>query len=269
MTRFLLSALLFCLVAPVPSRAQDGERVHIGFQNPFRIPGAILPAGEYFFVPGQPVAGQLIIEIFKADPPALVASVLAIESGLPRPADATLLDYSGTEPPALRAWFHPGFPHGYEFVYGREEATAIYAASNTPVAAAAADAVDAGVLGMVPIAHADDLYRAGVPVEISRELGIAAVPPGPIDRLTLARVAILSHLEGLPGEVAARLRLLDAQLRDLYTSYRTGQSDFPWRLSLAQATLGNMPPSFYEEPGLAHVIERVRAQLDAFVAYFR
>lgn len=260
---------LAAFATAAPAQAPPPERVYIRFGKPFRVPGAVLPAGSYLFLPGDPVAGQLIIEIHKDDASALVATVLAIESRLPRPARATLLDYAGTEPPALRAWFHPGNPRGYEFVYARGEAETIYAASNTPVPAAPADAVDASLLGVVPIAHADDLYRAGVPADISRELGVATVPPGPIDRLTLARVAILSHLDGLPDDVAARLRLLDGQVRDVYTAYRTGASDFPWRLSLAQATLGNMPASFYDVPGVAHVIERVRVQLDAFVAYFK
>lgn len=269
---FVLYAIAVSLlpVASVPQTGAQVDRVYIQFGSAARVPGVTLEPGTYIFMPGTPVAGQLIIEIYTGDG-TLVATCLAIQSALDRPRSATLIDYPGTHPPALRAWFHPGNVSGYEFVYEREEAAAIFAASSVPVASTIADDAAESLLGVMPIVHADDLYRAGVAPDVATELGIASVPPGPIDRLTLARVAILSHLDSVPRDVAARLRLLDAQIRDVHTAYRMGTPDLAYRVKLARASLDNLSAGRERNAGLlvlssatTHVLERVRAQIEAF-----
>ena len=274
---FLLYAIALLLTPASPSgrQADPVDRVYVQFGSAARVPGVTLQPGTYIFMPGRPVAGQLIIEIY-TDTGALVATCLAIESTLPRPGNATLVDYPDTRPPALRAWFHPGNVRGYEFVYERDEAAAIFAASSVPVASTISDDAAESLLGVMPIVHADDLYRAGVAPDVATELGIANVPPGPIDRLTLARVAILSHLDSVPPDVAARLRLLDAQIRDIHTAYRLGTPDLGYRVRLARASLDNLSAGYRRNAGTVeltrattHVLERVRAQVEAFEAFLR
>ena len=263
--------LLIGALAPARAQTQPSDRVHIQFGREFRIPGATLPAGSYLFMPGDPVAGQLIIEIYKGDASELVATVLAIESELPRPGDATLVDYPGTNPTVLRAWFHPGNPRGYEFVYTREEGSQIFRQAQIPVPSTIADASSADLIGLLPIVHADDVYRVGVSEDLATAVGVTALPPSPIDRLTLARVAILSHVDSVPSDIATRLRLLDSQIRDVHTAYRMKRDDFEHKVSLAKASLGNMPAGMDQNPGtfdqtpaLEHVLQRVRAQIEAF-----
>lgn len=264
---------LLSTIAPtsVLSQPPAQDRVYIQFGKEFRVPGATLPAGSYMFMPGDPVAGQLIIEIFKADASELVATVLAIESELARPGDATLVDYQGTDPAALRAWFHPANPRGYEFVYTREEGNAIFRETQVPVPSTIADDASTALIGLLPIEHADDVYRVGVSENLATAVGVTALPPSPVDRLTLARVAILSHVDSVPGDIAIRLQLLDSQIRDIHTAYRTKDREFPHKVALAKASLGNMPAgmdqnpgTFVQTPALAHVLERVRAQIEAF-----
>lgn len=274
--RFLLHAIALLLLPAVSNgqAADPVDRVYIQLGSAARVPGVTLQPGTYIFMPSRPVAGQIIIEIYTGGG-ALVATCLAVQSTLERPA-ATLVDYPDTHPPALRAWFHPGNVRGYEFVYEREEAGAIFAASSVPVASTISDDAAASLLGVMPIVHADDLYRAGVAPDVATELGIASVPPGPIDRLTLARVAILGHLDSVPRDVAARLRLLDAQIRDVHTAYRMGTPDLAHRLKLARASLHNLSAGREQLVGTVgltsatvHVLERVRAQVEAFEALLR
>ena len=274
--RFLLYAIALLLLSAAPNgqAANPVERVYIQLGSAARVPGITLQPGTYIFMPSRPVAGQIIIEIYTGGG-ALVATCLAVQSTLERPA-ATLVDYPDTHPPALRAWFHPGNVRGYEFVYEREEAAAIFAASSVPVASTISDDAAASLLGVMPIVHADDLYRAGVAPDVATELGIASVPPGPIDRLTLARVAILGHLDSVPRDIGTRLKLLDSQIRDIHTAYRMGAPDLAHRISLARASLDNMPAgpdrnvgTFEHTPAITHVLERVRAQVEAFEALLR
>ena len=272
--KFLLCAIVVLLLPAVSNgqAADPVERVYIQLGSPTRVPGVTLQPGTYIFMPGQPVAGQSIIEIYTIEGEH-VATCLAIQSTLDRPHGATLIDYPDTRPPALRAWFHPGNARGLEFVYARDEAAAIFAASDVPVASTISDDAAASLVGVMPIVHADDLYRAGVAPDVATELGITSVPPGPIDRLTLARVAILGHLDSVPRDIGTRLKLLDSQIRDIHTAYRMGTPDLAHRISLARASLGNMPAgpdrnvgTFEHTPAITHVLERVRAQVEAFEA---
>lgn len=266
--------LLLTSTSALPQTRPAGpgpDRVYIEFGKPFRVPGVTLPAGSYFFEPGEPVAGQLIIDIYKGDASKLVVTVLAIESALTRTGDGTLIDYTGTKPPALRAWFHPGNPRGYEFVYTREEGSAIFRETQIPVPSTIADDSSAELIGLLPIAHADDIYRVGVDDNLATAVGVRSLPPSPVDRLTLARVAILGHLDSVPHDIGTRLRLLDSQIRDIHTAYRKNDPEFAHKVSLAKASLGNMPaglnmnPGIFDQtPALEHVLDRVRAQIDAF-----
>lgn len=245
-----MAFLIFILSAALGSaQTSPVDRVYIQFGSEFRVPGATLRAGSYFFMPGDVVAGQLIIEIYKGDGSELVATVLAIESQLSRPGDATLVDYTGTKPPALRAWFHPGNPRGYEFVYTREEGNAIFRETQIPVPSTIADEASAALIGLLPIVHADDVYRVGVSEDLATAVGVSSLPPSPVDRLTLARVAILSHLDSVPSDIAMRLRLLDSQIRDIHTAYRMKSADFPHKVALAKASLGNMPAGMDQNAG--------------------
>jgi len=274
------AAALAVVAASATSHAAQAadpvDRVYITFGSAVRLPDTTLAPGTYIFMAGQPVAGQLVIDIFNSDASRQITTVLAIESTLGRPSTGTLLDYPGTRPPALRAWFHPGNVRGYEFVYPRDEAAAIFRTSSVPVASTIRDDAAASVVGLLPIVHADDAYRAGIEPDVSTALGVSSMPPGPVDRLALARVAILGHVDSVPKDIATRLKLLDSQIRDVHTAYRTDAADLPHRLKLARASLDNMPSlpdrnagTFVQTPAVRHVLERVRAQVEAFERFLR
>lgn len=260
--RFLLAA--FLLSIPAPAFAQDARAdvAHVAFASPVRVPGATLEAGEYVFAPGRAVAGQLVIDVYAADCSSLIVSLFAVETPERRPADATFVHYPGTSPPYLRAWFHPGSA-GYEFVYAPAEAAALFATSGVRVPSASFGMSMADRLGFIAVDHLDEAYRGRLdardPVAPDRDLG-------PIDRLTLARLAIHAHVDDLPADARIRMRLLDRQLGDLLTSYRMGQDDMMARLRLVLATLGNLRP-LAVHPTAAHVLERVRDQVTLFMRF--
>ena len=261
-------AALVLAVATLAPPAQDTpvEPLYVNLAAPVRVPGVTLAPGEYVFAAGRPLAGQLVLDIYRAGAMSLAASALMVESPLPRPDRGTLLEYGGLEPPFLRAWFHPVFRHGFEFVYPPDEAAAIHAAS----AAAVPSAVFRGsraLAGLLPSDHIDATYRGGRPSAAAGAAAPAAPGDGPIDNLTLARLEILAHLPEMPPSAATRLTLLNHQLADLTASYWLGRDDVVWRLSLVTATLGNS--DFPGDPGAAHVVERVRLRVDRFVAFFR
>lgn len=252
------------LLALAPDQAPPVEPVYITFGSSVRVPGETLEAGSYLFAAGAPIAGQIVIDIYRAGSMSLVASVLALEASLlERPDRATLVDYRGTSPPALRAWFHPGFRHGYEFVYPEAEAAGIFSASGEQVPAAAFRGQPLRP-GLIAIDHVDTGYRGGIPGASNAGTGEAM---GPIDQLALARVAVLSHLPRVDPDVATRLRLLNAQLAALTGSYVSGDGLAPERLRLARATLENS--LFVSDDELTHALERVRERLQLFAQAIR
>lgn len=246
--------LLIALLPPSFPQTAPLEPFYVTFGSAVRVPRVTLPAGSYVFAAGTPIAGQMVVDIYRATDMTLVASFLAIESSLPRDAEASIVDYPGPSPPYLRAWFHRALRHGFEFVYHPEEAAGIFAASGVSVPAAVFRG-RATVTGMLPIDHIDDKYRLGSP---DRDAGASG------DHLALARVAILAHLPSVPPDIAFRLTLLDRQIADLQ---RAEPGDVAHRLALAMATVDNTAMSGDAE--LAHVLERVRRRLVQFRASLR
>lgn len=276
MTRRRRWSLLFTCaivaVAGVTQARQSIDRVYVGFDGAVRLPGVTLPPGTYIFLPAPSVGGQLVIDIYLGDASASVATVLAVESRLPRPAHRTLSDYPGTDPPYLRSWFPAGGQGGYDFVYAPSEAAGVYAASGVSVPASVFHGSRVDLVGVLPVEHVDNrLFSVGVR-DVELPPPTAAV--GPIDRLTIARLVVLSHLPDVPPAAAARLRLLDSQLRELLASYRIGRGDLIRRLSQVETTLDDTEQALAShdlaaDTGTVHVLERVRAQVDGFERFFR
>ena len=264
----LLTAALTAFSAAQYVRNLPTDQVSISFGSTVRVPGVTLPAGDYMFVPGPSVAGQLVIDIYAVRPAGLehAASLLAIEQSLVRQDTAVFLDYAGSTPPYLRAWFHRAARFGYEFVYHPEEAEQIFATSGTTVPATIFRGSTA-LLGMLPIEHIDDQYRGGRPPGVASDFASAGEVPGPLAQLALARIAIVAHLPQAPPDIATRLTLLNRQIADLHTAFDQGHSDVAYRLSLAVATVNNT--TFDEKNELAHVMERVRERLARFAEFLR
>lgn len=145
------------LYAQVPT-----DRTYLEFTSPARIPGATLAPGMYLFVIGRPVGDQAIIDVYSADGGRFIAACLAVESRLPRPARSTTLDFAGTAPATLRAWFHPANPFGYEFVYNQEEAREIFGAARAAVPYAPFTPANRDLVGAFPIRHLTPVPVIGV-----------------------------------------------------------------------------------------------------------
>ncbi|MDQ3070403.1 MAG: hypothetical protein M3R55_11845 [Acidobacteriota bacterium] len=269
----MLFKLLFfiALLLPAPSLAQvvDDDRTYIEFTNPFRLPGITLPAGTYVLAPGPVIGGQLVVDVFSGDMSKLLASCLAVETSIERPEGSTMLDYKDTKPAVVRAWFRTGESPGLAFVYAPDEGAEIFATTGESVPSAVFDGSRTSLVGLLPIEHVDALYRGGARPPIPGGLPSPQRALTGVDRLALARLAILAHISELPSDAVTRLRLLDRQVADLMASYKQNRPDLRRRLGLTTATMRNTIDSFDNEPRVAHIIEGVREQLRAFERVLR
>jgi hypothetical protein len=121
--------IVFCFIlsiaAFVPAAHADewNQKTKLTFSTPVQVPGAVLPAGSYWFeLAGG--ANRYIMQIFSDDWSKLYASTLTVSTSrgysdsLP---EVQLAERPNGQPDALVKMYYPGFQTGYEFVYHPRE----------------------------------------------------------------------------------------------------------------------------------------------------
>jgi hypothetical protein len=130
--------MMFCLALMgatfLPSaKAQTprDRRTRITFNGPVQIPAVhqpgwgVLPAGTYVFKVVEATADRHIVQIFSKDELTVYATILAIPNLRLKVTDKTVFTFRerpAGQPPALNAWFYPGWNFGEEFVYPKAQA---------------------------------------------------------------------------------------------------------------------------------------------------
>ena len=115
----LFLAFSVMLIAPQPINAQGlivGTRVN--FDEPFAIPGKVLPAGDYAFVESSPA----VVQIWNGTQDKLIATLITNSASQPEfePRQEFEFQAMGSDRPAeLKAWFKEGNTLGREFIYGK------------------------------------------------------------------------------------------------------------------------------------------------------
>jgi len=133
-----------CLVAfsvffPSGTQADEwNKRTVITVNEPFEIPGMVLPAGKYVLKLMDLQADRNVVQIYNEQENHLYATILAIPSYRMDPPDKTSISFwerAENAPPAIRTWFYPGDQYGEEFVYHKPKALEIAKRANQPVIA--------------------------------------------------------------------------------------------------------------------------------------
>jgi hypothetical protein len=123
-------AALFCFILAIavflpPAGADEwNQMTKLSFTEPIEIPGAVLPAGTYWFVLLDDAADRDIVQIFNEDWTQLYATVITIPTYRHEPTDKTEIKFAERphqDPEALLKWYYPGFLTGHEFLYPKKE----------------------------------------------------------------------------------------------------------------------------------------------------
>src|SRR5579864_1991647 len=213
---------LLCLLAitlfgasVLPSAQADtwNKKTVMTFNQPVEIPGQVLPAGTYTFQLADSLSDRHIVQIFNADGSQIITTVLAINNYRLQPTGETVVKFeerSGDNPEALKAWFYPGDNFGQEFVYPKQRAIQLAAASHEPVPAIAVETTDpdlktAPIVAVtpeqkeVPLAEA---IQTAPPVEEEKTAQPVAEEPTPVpvaETKELPKTASLIPLIALLG----------------------------------------------------------------------
>ena len=124
---FLLS-LMWSLTA-FTAYADDWDKAtKITINQPFEIPGTILPAGTYMVKLVDIASERHVVRFFSEDEKKVVATLIGIPDFRLEPTDTTSLTFYEAKPGTVRplhAWFYPGHQFGIEFAYPEKRAVEI------------------------------------------------------------------------------------------------------------------------------------------------
>ena len=122
---FALSLILAGAVFLPAARADERDRMtKLVFDQPVEIPGAVLPAGTYWFILDPYIQNRDVVQIFNEDWSTLCATLITVPTDRGQPAAETEIELAvrpGQEPEVLMKWYYPGRATGQEFVYPKRE----------------------------------------------------------------------------------------------------------------------------------------------------
>lgn len=126
----------FFVMRPVTAGVWD-KRTDVRFHQPVELPGrVVLPSGEYVMKLLDSQSQRHIVQVFNKDQDRVYATIHAIPTERPEPADRTIINFHetpATQPLFIRNWFYPGDTVGQEFVYTKDRARYISSLSGSPV----------------------------------------------------------------------------------------------------------------------------------------
>jgi hypothetical protein len=138
----LLSVFCFAVVASLaalPAYANEWDKAtKITINQPFEVPGRVLPAGTYMVKLVDIAAERHVVRFLSEDESKVFATVIGIPDFRLQTTDKTSMTFYESEvgtPRPLHAWFYPGHQFGLEFAYPEKRAVAIAAVTEEHVIA--------------------------------------------------------------------------------------------------------------------------------------
>lgn len=109
---------------PIAHADEWHQRTELKFSEPVQVPGAVLPAGTYWFVLANDQGDRNIVQIFSEDYSKLYATEQAIPTYRAESTDRTEIKFAErphNQPEAILKWYYPGLLTGHEFAYPNKE----------------------------------------------------------------------------------------------------------------------------------------------------
>jgi hypothetical protein len=197
----------FCLVVlsavatPSALMADEWNRAtKLTFSEPVEVPGAVLPAGTYWFTLADSDSDRNIVQVWDADRMHLVTTILAIPDYRLQPTGKTVIHFEerpSDQPEAIDSWFYPGANYGEEFVYPKARATQLAKQVNRPVLSMPdAQPSDTTQIKQTPVKA---ISPSGEEIEITEIVASQPVTPVEAAPTSLPQTASFLPLLGLAG----------------------------------------------------------------------
>jgi hypothetical protein len=131
-------AVVWLVMTPAAYADDWDKATRFTVNQPFEIPGMVLPAGTYIVKIVDLVAERHVVRFTSEDGLTIYATLIGIPNFRLEPTEkSSFVFYEAevSEPRALHAWFYPGHRYGIEFAYPEKRATQIARVVEEPVIA--------------------------------------------------------------------------------------------------------------------------------------
>jgi len=184
------------LTATFPTTAHAGlwdKKTVVKFSQAVEVPGTVLQPGKYVMkIVGSP-SERNVVQFTNERENHVYATTITISAERMQPPDKTLLTFYEMpqgQPEVLKAWYYPGENIGREFIYPRDRALLISAATSQPVANSEATTQaqvepppfvneDRGAVAPAPESTAPEVAAAPEPKEEPVVIAQNTPPPPP------------------------------------------------------------------------------------------
>ena len=182
-----LTAVLVSLAPPPTVADEYDKKTVVTFDQPTEVPGIVLQPGKYVIKLLNSSSNRHIAEIMNEKMDHLYALTFTAAAERINRGDKNILTfYEGAngQPQALRRWFWPGETIGQEFVYPKDQAARIAAATNQTVAVGSLPTVKESGQSLTPdnskgltLQSQDESKPAVTPLTARTDEAEAAPPP--------------------------------------------------------------------------------------------
>jgi hypothetical protein len=111
-------------------------RTYFTFSQPVTLPGVTLPAGTYLFRIPDATTSRQIVQVLSPDGTRLYTTLMAIRAQRPEATaepEVRFMETAANVPAAIKTWWYPGNPTGWEFIYPKEQALRLAGMATQPV----------------------------------------------------------------------------------------------------------------------------------------
>jgi hypothetical protein len=140
MLKRFVSVCAFAVVAGALAGAAQAQpadaRTYFTFSQPVTLPGVTLPAGTYLFRIPDATGNRQIVQVLSRDGTRLYTTLMAIRAQRPDASaepEVRFMETASNVPAAIKTWWYPGNPTGWEFIYPREQARRLAGMGTQPV----------------------------------------------------------------------------------------------------------------------------------------
>jgi hypothetical protein len=116
--------MMLGILLPVAQADVWNQKTELTFNKPVQVPGAVLPAGTYWFVLENSEGPRNIVQIFSKNYSTLYATALSVPTIRSESNDNTVIKFAErphNQPDAILKWYYPGLLTGHEFLYPKRE----------------------------------------------------------------------------------------------------------------------------------------------------
>jgi hypothetical protein len=134
----LALAVVWLWTTPAAYADDWDKATRITVNQPFEIPGMILPAGTYIIKIVDLAAERHVVRFLSEDESKIYATLIGIPDFRLVPTEKTAITFYESEmnrPRPLHSWFYPGYQYGIEFAYPEKRAMEIAKTVEEPVIA--------------------------------------------------------------------------------------------------------------------------------------